>query len=117
MLNDLPSELLDNIINNINTTESILNVRLLNKKSYNLLKEVPIYKYGQLIYKIVFNENIIFKYRDDELIKKIEFIPYGGVKIYDYVNYTNIYFFSTPKQRNYNKKALINPKKIGCNIF
>ena len=48
MLNDLPVELLDNIINNINTTEDILNVRLLNKKSYNLLKEVPIYKYEQL---------------------------------------------------------------------
>jgi len=117
MLNDLPVELLDNIINNINTTEDILNVRLLNKKSYNLLKKVPIYKYDQLIYKIIFNENNIFKYRDDELIKKIEFIPYGGVKIYDYVNYTNTYFFSTPKQRNYNKKALINPKQIGCNIF
>ena len=48
MLNDLPVELLDNIINNINTTEDILNVRLLNKKSYDLLKEVPIYKYEQL---------------------------------------------------------------------
>ena len=117
MLNDLPIELLDNIINSINTTEAILNVRLLNKKSYNLLKKVPIYKYEQLIYKIIFNENNIFKYRDDELIKKIEFIPYGGVKIYDYHNYTNVYFFSTPTKRTYQKKYLVNPKYVGCNIF
>ena len=49
MLNDLPNELLIILSNSINTTESILNVRWLNKKSYNLLKEVPIYKYDQLI--------------------------------------------------------------------
>jgi len=122
MLNDLPTELLDNIIYNINTTEDILNIRLVNKNLYNLLREIPIYKYEQLIYNIIFNANNIKKYHNDELMKEIVFIPYGGVQVYDYHNYTNVYFFSTPKKRTYQKNRLINPKLIhpnyvGCNIF
>ena len=50
-------------------------------------------------------------------MKEIVFKSYGGVKIYDYDNYTNIYFFSTPTKRTYQKKYLVNPKYVGCNIF
>ena len=117
MLNNLPIELLDNIIYNINTTEDILNIRLINRIFYNLLKEVPIYKYDKLIYNIIFNANNIKKYHNDELMKEIVFKSYGGVKIYDNHNYTNINFFSTPTKRTYQKKYLVNPKYVGCNIF
>ena len=117
MLNDLPIELLYNIIYNINTTEDILNIRLINRNFNYLLKEVPIYKYNQLIYNIIFNANNIKKYHNDELMKEIVFKSYGGVKIYDNHNYTNIYFFSTPTKRTYQKKYLVNPKYVGCNIF
>ena len=121
MLNDLPPELLDNIIYNINTTEDILNIRLINRNFYNLLREIPIYKYDKLIYNIIFNANNIKKYHNNELMKEIVFKSYGGVKIYDYHNYTNVYFFSTPKKRTYQKKYLVNPKLInsnyiGCNL-
>ena len=116
MLNDLPIELLDHIIYNINTTEDILNIRLVNKIFYNLLKEIHIYKYDQLIYNIIFSDNNIKKYYNNELMKEIVFKSYGGVKIYNYQNYTNVYFFSTPTKRTYEKKYLVNPKYVGCNL-
>ena len=79
MLNNLPIELLDNIIYNINTTEDILNIRLVNKNFYNLLREIPIYKYDKLIYNIIFNSNNIKKYHNDELMKEIVFKSFSDI--------------------------------------
>ena len=116
MFNELPNEIINIIINYINKTEDIFHIRLTDKNFYELLKEIPIYKFEQLIYKIIFKNNIIEKYCNDILVKEIKFKPYGGVNIHDYDNYTDIYFFSTPKKKTYQTVKPINHKYIGCNL-
>ena len=120
MINILPDEIINEIIKHIKINNDILNLRLINNTFHNLLKEIPVYKKNILIYKIILKNNNIKKYVSDnnQLVKEITFKPYGGTKIIDHSNYTNTYYFSTPKKRIYVRKPLLqdNRKFIGCII-
>ena len=119
MINNLPEELINIIIYHIKVNNDILNLRLVNRYFNRLLNEIPVYKNNLLIYKIILKNNNIKKYDDDDkLIKEIKFKSYGGTTIIDHNNYTNTYYFSTPRKRIYEKKPSLqyNHKYIGCNI-
>jgi len=80
---NLPEELIIEIINNINNTEDIFNLRLTNKLFYKILKKIPIYKNDNKIYEITLKENIInwYNLKTKNNDKKIIFKPYGGIEI------------------------------------
>jgi len=120
MINILPDEIINEIIKYIKINNDILNLRLVNRYFNKVLKEIPVYKNNILIYIIILKNNNIKKYDsdNDQLVKEITFKPYGGTKIIDHSNYTNTYYFSTPKKRIYVRKPLLqdNRKFIGCII-
>ena len=77
----LPLEIIEIILNQINDTKSILNMRLVCKTTYNILSDVKIYYKGDLKKKIKFNNNsILYFNNNDYLIKEIKFLKYGEIK-------------------------------------
>jgi len=49
------------IINNINNTDYIFNLRLTNQLFYKILKKIPIYKNNIKIYEITLKDNNLLK--------------------------------------------------------
>ena len=113
MLNDLPEELLEIIIKNLNNNKDIYNIRLTNKLCYNLLKDIPYYRNNIHIYDIKFKENNIYWYNiiTHNNDKIIIFKPYGGVYIYNYNHNMKNYIFNTRKIQTY-KTEFINKNQI-----
>ena len=104
---DLPIDLIKLIFNYIKNTNDIFNLRLTNKKFYNIYKSFPIYINNLPIYVIYFNNNNIiwYEYYSEKKIKEIIFEPYGGIKIKNYTlnnnNNNNIdYKFNLPLSFN-----------------
>ena len=136
---DLPDDLIIQIINNINNTDDIFNLRLTNKLFYKILKKIPIYKNNKKIYEITLKGNIINWYNllTKENDKEIIFKPYGGIEIKNNnIDNNNDYKFNLPysfykikKDYNFKRKYIYDIKNNkyttevvpirlhGCNIF
>ena len=140
---DLPDDLIIQIINNINNTDDIFNLRLTNKLFYKILKKIPIYKNNKKIYEITLKDNIINWYNllTKENDKEIIFKPYGGIEIKNNnIDNNNDYKFNLPysfykikKDHSFKRKHIYDIKNNkyttevmpirfpirlhGCNIF
>ena len=135
---DLPDDLIILIINNINNTKDIFNLRLTNKQFYKNLKTLPIYKKKKHVYDVTLKDNIIHWYnlKTKKKDKEIVFKPFGGITIINYNGYNNYdYKFNLPynftkikKDKSFIRKykyniinnkysAEVTPLKLnGCNI-
>ena len=138
MLN-LPEDLIIQIINNINNTDDIFNLRLTNQLFYKVIKKIPIYKNNKKIYEITLKDNIINWYNllTKENDKEIIFKPYGGIEIKNNnIDNNNDYKFNLPysfykikKDYSFKRKYIYDIKNNkyttevvpirlhGCNIF
>ena len=138
MLN-LPEDLIIQIINNINNTDDIFNLRLTNQLFYKIIKKIPIYKNNKKIYEITLKDNIINWYNllTKKNDKEIIFKPYGGIEIKNNnINNNNDYKFNLPysfykikKDHSFKRKYVYDIKNNkyttevvpirlhGCNIF
>ena len=136
---NLPIDLIIQIINNINITDDIFNLRLTNKLFYKILKKIPIYKNNKKIYEITLKDNIINWYNllTKKNDKEIIFKPYGGIEIKNNnINNNNDYKFNLPysfykikKDQSFKRKYIYDIKNNkyttevipirlhGCNIF
>ena len=136
---NLPEELIIEIINNINNTEDIFNLRLINKQFYKIIKTIPIYKLNNHVYDVTLKGNIInwYNLKTKKNDKEIIFKPYGGIEIKNYNIENNCdYKFNLPysfykikKDQSFKRKYIYDIKNnkytteviplrfIGCNIF
>ena len=116
MLNNLPEELLEIIIKNLNNNKDIYNIRLTNKLCYNLLKDIPYYRNNIHIYDIKFKENNIkwYKLKSNVIDKQVIFKSYGGVYIDDYSINRKNYLFNTPSRKIYNTEYIKKNKVHPC---
>lgn len=120
LLINLPIDLINLILNYIKNIDDIYNLRLTNKKFYNIYKSFPIYENELPIYLIYFNNNNIiwYQYNSEKKVKEIIFEPYGGIKVKDYrSNNTNIdYKFNLPLSFNKTIKNIHCITKYSYNI-
>ena len=87
MLLTLPDELLLNVVRFINKTKYHLNLRLVNRKLYNLYDKIPFYKDKNHLANIYISlTSISWRsiQKEEKLIKEIVFGKYGKININTY---------------------------------
>ena len=102
-MNLLSDDLLELIFYHFTDKNDIYNLRLTNKKYYQLLKSIPIYHYNLKLYEIKITPQNISWYHcySHKKIKEIFFKPFGGIVVKNYefnniVNNNNDYHFNLP---------------------
>ena len=138
-MNNLPLELIEYILFNINDSKTYLNSRLVCRRWLNILKEVKLYENYILKNIVTFNDSEIIYYNNKRIkIGEIIFSKYGYYKYIEYDKNSNInitiyskplklekntstpYMYETIKYDIYkNKQSMntINTSMYRCNLM